>query len=117
MTDKFVLNASCAVSVSIHDCFSCLFTGEYVSSGSDDGRWLIWEKRTGRLVKMLNGDEAGNVVFPSERFGLLVFSSSMVLMKLFLSSTVVNCVQCHPHDFVVATSGIDSTIKVRMMVL
>ncbi|XP_027353621.1 WD and tetratricopeptide repeats protein 1 isoform X2 [Abrus precatorius] len=57
--------------------------GEYVASGSDDGRWFIWEKRTGRLVKMLNGDES-----------------------------VVNCVQCHPFDFVVATSGIDSTIKI-----
>ncbi|KAJ7958942.1 WD and tetratricopeptide repeats protein 1 [Quillaja saponaria] len=57
--------------------------GEYVASGSDDGRWFIWEKKTGRLIKMLNGDEA-----------------------------VVNCVQCHPFDFVVATSGIDRTIKV-----
>lgn len=25
---------------------------------------------------------------------------------------VVNCVQCHPFDCVVATSGIDSTIKI-----
>ncbi|XP_004501616.1 protein ALTERED SEED GERMINATION 2 [Cicer arietinum] len=57
--------------------------GEYVASGSDDGRWFIWEKRTGRLMKMLNGDES-----------------------------VVNCIQCHPFDFVVATSGIDSTIKI-----
>ncbi|BFG19391.1 hypothetical protein CerSpe_056640 [Prunus speciosa] len=57
--------------------------GEYVASGSDDGRWFIWEKRTGRLIKMLQGDEA-----------------------------VVNCVQCHPFDCVVATSGIDNTIKI-----
>ncbi|KAH1245130.1 WD and tetratricopeptide repeats protein 1 [Glycine max] len=57
--------------------------GEYVASGSDDGRWFIWEKCTGRLIKMLSGDES-----------------------------VVNCVQCHPFDFVVATSGIDSTIKI-----
>ncbi|XVF36615.1 hypothetical protein REPUB_Repub19eG0072400 [Reevesia pubescens] len=56
--------------------------GEYVASGSDDGRWFIWEKRTGRLIKMLLGDDA-----------------------------VVNCVQCHPFDCFVATSGIDSTIK------
>lgn len=34
--------------------------GEYVASGSDDGRWFIWEKRTGRLIKMLTGDDAGN---------------------------------------------------------
>ncbi|KAK8696599.1 hypothetical protein V6N13_001732 [Hibiscus sabdariffa] len=56
--------------------------GEYVASGSDDGRWFIWEKRTGRLIKMLLGDGA-----------------------------VVNCIQCHPFDCFVATSGIDSTIK------
>ncbi|XP_022768413.1 WD and tetratricopeptide repeats protein 1-like isoform X2 [Durio zibethinus] len=56
--------------------------GEYVASGSDDGRWFIWEKQTGRLIKMLLGDDA-----------------------------VVNCVQCHPFDCFVATSGIDNTIK------
>ncbi|KAM2493031.1 hypothetical protein PS1_044506 [Malus domestica] len=57
--------------------------GEYVASGSDDGRWFVWEKRTGRLIKMFQGDEA-----------------------------VVNCIQCHPFDCVVATSGIDNTIKI-----
>ncbi|KZV43363.1 WD and tetratricopeptide repeats protein 1 [Dorcoceras hygrometricum] len=57
--------------------------GEYVASGSDDGRWFIWEKKSGRLLKMLRGDEA-----------------------------VVNCIQCHPYDCVIATSGIDSTIKI-----
>lgn len=35
--------------------------GEYIASGSDDGRWFIWEKRTGRLVKMLHGDDAGKI--------------------------------------------------------
>ncbi|KAA0038676.1 WD and tetratricopeptide repeats protein 1 isoform X1 [Cucumis melo var. makuwa] len=56
--------------------------GEYVASGSDDGRWFIWEKRTGRLIKILVGDGA-----------------------------VVNCVQSHPFDCAIATSGIDNTIK------
>lgn len=56
--------------------------GEFVASGSDDGRWFIWEKMTGRLIKVLAGDDA-----------------------------VVNCVQCHPFDCAVATSGIDDTIK------
>ncbi|XP_022133740.1 WD repeat protein iqw1 isoform X2 [Momordica charantia] len=56
--------------------------GEYVASGSDDGRWFIWEKGTGRLIKILFGDGA-----------------------------VVNCVQCHPYDCAIATSGIDNTIK------
>jgi len=53
-----------------------------VASGSDDGRWFIWLKKTGRLIKMLNGDES-----------------------------VVNCVQSHPFDCAIATSGIDNTIK------
>ncbi|KAK1263617.1 hypothetical protein QJS04_geneDACA011951 [Acorus gramineus] len=57
--------------------------GEYVASGSDDGRWYIWEKSTGRLMKLLLGDES-----------------------------VVNCIQCHPFDCTIATSGIDSTIKI-----
>ncbi|XP_047327298.1 protein ALTERED SEED GERMINATION 2 [Impatiens glandulifera] len=57
--------------------------GEYIASGSDDGRWFIWEKKTGRLIKMLTGDEA-----------------------------VVNCIQSHPYDCAVATSGIDTTIKI-----
>ncbi|XP_022976302.1 WD and tetratricopeptide repeats protein 1-like [Cucurbita maxima] len=56
--------------------------GEYVASGSDDGRWFIWEKKTGRLIKILVGDGA-----------------------------VVNCVQSHPFDCAIATSGIDNTIK------
>ncbi|KAG0567303.1 hypothetical protein KC19_7G125100 [Ceratodon purpureus] len=56
--------------------------GEFVASGSDDGRWFIWSKKTGRLIKMLNGDE-----------------------------NVVNCVQSHPFDCAIATSGIDNTIK------
>eukprot|EP00250_Pteridium_aquilinum_P006788 c16632_g1_i1 orf=293-2560(+) len=56
--------------------------GDYVASGSDDGRWFIWHKKTGRLLKLLKGDES-----------------------------VVNCVQCHPFDCAIATSGIDNTIK------
>ncbi|KAJ7516416.1 hypothetical protein O6H91_22G057700 [Diphasiastrum complanatum] len=56
--------------------------GEFIASGSDDGRWFIWHKKTGRLLKMLAGDES-----------------------------VVNCVQGHPFDCSVATSGIDSSIK------
>lgn len=36
-----------------------IFPGEYVASGSDDGRWFIWEKETGRLIKILVGDGAG----------------------------------------------------------
>ncbi|XP_028078369.1 WD and tetratricopeptide repeats protein 1 isoform X3 [Camellia sinensis] len=38
--------------------------GEYVASGSDDGRWFIWEKRTGRLIKVLVGDDAVSYISP-----------------------------------------------------
>ena len=55
---------------------------QYVAAGSDDGRFFIWEKATGRLVRALKGDEA-----------------------------IVNCVQPHPHHMVVATSGIDPVIR------
>lgn len=35
------------------------------------------------------------------------------MIKMLLGDeAVVNCVQCHPFDCVVATSGIDSTIKI-----
>ncbi|KAF6160671.1 hypothetical protein GIB67_019611 [Kingdonia uniflora] len=71
--------------------------GEYIASGSDDGRWFIWDKKTGILVKMLAGDEAAEMLYSS---------------NLFCFAVVVNCVQCHPSDCTIATSGIDSTIKI-----
>ncbi|RYR42055.1 hypothetical protein Ahy_A08g038501 isoform B [Arachis hypogaea] len=80
MNQRFI--GHCNVGTDIKQASFLGQRGEFVASGSDDGRWFIWEKGTGRLIKMLNGDES-----------------------------VVNCVQCHPFDFVVATSGIDSTIK------
>uniref|UniRef100_A0A1D1ZD60 WD and tetratricopeptide repeats protein 1 n=1 Tax=Anthurium amnicola TaxID=1678845 RepID=A0A1D1ZD60_9ARAE len=73
----------CNVGTDIKQASFLGLQGEYIASGSDDGRWFIWEKRTGRLIKMLLGDEA-----------------------------VVNCVQCHPFDCTVVTSGIDYTIKI-----
>ncbi|KAJ9166500.1 hypothetical protein P3X46_021247 [Hevea brasiliensis] len=81
MKQRFV--GHCNVGTDIKQASFLGQRGEYVASGSDDGRCFIWEKQTGRLIKMLNGDEA-----------------------------VVNCVQCHPFDCVVATSGIDNTIKI-----
>ncbi|KAJ9146499.1 hypothetical protein P3X46_028758 [Hevea brasiliensis] len=81
MKQRFV--GHCNVGTDIKQASFLGQRGEYVASGSDDGRWFIWEKQTGRLIKMLLGDEA-----------------------------VVNCVQCHPFDCVVATSGIDNTIKI-----
>lgn len=81
MRQRFV--GHCNIGTDIKQASFLGLGGKYVASGSDCGRWFIWEKRTGRLIKMLAGDE-----------------------------TVVNCVQCHPFDCVVATSGIDNTIKI-----
>lgn len=55
---------------------------EYVISGSDCGRIFIWKKRGGKLVAMMKGDDS-----------------------------VVNCLEPHPHTTVLATSGIDDTVK------
>lgn len=49
-----------------------MFLGGFVASGSDDGRWFIWEKKTGRLIKVLAGDDAGN-------FFLLIFMDIIVI--------------------------------------
>jgi len=89
-----------------------------VASGSDDGRWFVWEKQTGRLIKMLLGDEAGSFLSPCDSVWFLLRFTSLFLVifdLFFFCFTVVNCVQCHPFDCVVATSGIDSTIKVGLM--
>lgn len=56
---------------------------EYVISGSDCGRMFIWRKKGGKLVALMKGDD-----------------------------TVVNCLEPHPHATILATSGIDDTIKV-----
>jgi len=56
---------------------------DFVLSGSDCGRVFIWDRHTAELVMLLEGDRH-----------------------------VVNCVQPHPFDPVLATSGIDHDIKI-----
>ncbi|OQR94054.1 hypothetical protein THRCLA_08261 [Thraustotheca clavata] len=61
------------------------FFGEedgHIVAGSDDGYAYIWEKSTGQLVNALHADE-----------------------------DIVNCVQCHPTEPVLATSGIESVVR------
>ncbi|RUO95625.1 hypothetical protein BC936DRAFT_143592 [Jimgerdemannia flammicorona] len=56
---------------------------EFILSGSDDRRVFVWDRKTAKIVCLLEGD-----------------------------SRVVNCVQPHPHhDPILATSGIDSDVK------
>ncbi|KAF2031285.1 WD and tetratricopeptide repeat-containing protein [Setomelanomma holmii] len=56
---------------------------EYVVSGSDSGHVFIWDRKTAQLVNILEGD-----------------------------GEVVNVVQGHPYEPMMAVSGIDHTIKV-----
>ena len=55
---------------------------DFVLSGSDCGHVFGWERATGRLVLLLEADRH-----------------------------VVNCIQPHPFDPVLATSGIDYNVK------
>eukprot|EP00958_Prasinococcus_capsulatus_P030485 scaffold8141_cov430-Prasinococcus_capsulatus_cf.AAC.2 len=56
--------------------------GDCVASGSDDGHWFLWDKKTGRLLARLEGDQH-----------------------------VVNCVQSCPTLPLIASCGIDNTVK------
>lgn len=56
--------------------------GAYIVAGSDDGRAFIWEKASGKLVNAIEADE-----------------------------DIVNCVQPHPFDACLATSGIENVIR------
>jgi len=56
---------------------------EYIISGSDCGNFFIWDKKTTKLLNILEGD-----------------------------SEVVNVVQGHPYEPLIAVSGIDNTVKI-----
>lgn len=56
---------------------------EYVVSGSDEGNFFMWEKSTGRLHGIYEGD-----------------------------GSIVNVIEGHPRLPLIAVSGIDTTVKV-----
>ncbi|XP_064627626.1 WD and tetratricopeptide repeats protein 1-like [Lineus longissimus] len=56
--------------------------GQYIVAGSDDGSFFIWEKNTGNIVRVLRGDDS-----------------------------IVNCLQPHPTQCLLATSGIDPVVR------
>ena len=57
--------------------------GNFIVSGSDDGNIYIWEKSTGNLIKGFHGDQ-----------------------------NIVNCVQWNPNFAMLASSGIENTVKI-----
>ncbi|KAG6786327.1 hypothetical protein POTOM_007927 [Populus tomentosa] len=64
---------------------------DYMAGVSDDGRWFIWEKRTGRLIKMLLGDEAGLVISSKQFVDVLNLKSNSTIscLRFMLSFTLV----------------------------
>jgi nuclear receptor interaction protein len=56
---------------------------EYVVSGSDCGNLFIWDRKTSQLLNILEGD-----------------------------NEVVNVIQAHPYEPMLAVSGLDSTVKI-----
>lgn len=70
---------------------------------------LYGRKEQEGLLKCLQGMElvSGNYISTSFSVTFLI-----LLLMCFTFSIVVNCIQSHPFDCAVATSGIDNTIKV-----
>ncbi|CAM8990931.1 unnamed protein product [Rhodiola kirilowii] len=56
---------------------------DYVTSGSDCGRIFIWKKKCGVLIRVMEADKY-----------------------------IVNCIESHPHTMVLASSGIESDVKI-----
>jgi len=56
--------------------------GQFIVAGSDDGLFFVWDKSTENNLLILKGD-----------------------------TSIVNCLQPHPSEFMLATSGIDNEVK------
>jgi len=56
--------------------------GQFIMAGSDDGKFFIWDRCSGNIVRVLVGDES-----------------------------IVNCLQGHPNTPLLATSGIDPVVR------
>lgn len=59
------------------------FFGDFVVAGSDDGSFFVWDRETTNIVKIIKGDES-----------------------------IVNCLQPHPSTCCLATSGIESVVRI-----
>ena len=56
--------------------------GQFVVAGSDDGSFFVWDKKTCNIVRVMKGDDS-----------------------------IVNCLQPHPSICLLASSGIDSVVR------
>ncbi|ODM96150.1 WD and tetratricopeptide repeats protein 1 [Orchesella cincta] len=67
------------------DIKEATFFGNFVVAGSDDGSFYIFDRETTNIVKIMKGDES-----------------------------IVNCLQPHPSSCCLATSGIESVVRIWM---
>jgi WD40 repeat protein len=61
---------------------------ELIASGSDDGNFFLWNKSTGKLHGIYEGD-----------------------------GSIVNVIEQHPSLPLIAVSGIDTTVKVSITII
>ncbi|CAI5500806.1 unnamed protein product [Closterium sp. Naga37s-1] len=80
---------------------------EYVASGSDCGHVFLWRKVGGQLVAMMPGD-----VHVSAWGGMCVDGGCGGCACEKVRAPVVNCLEPHPSATILATSGIESTVKI-----
>ncbi|KAJ6954647.1 hypothetical protein NC652_006172 [Populus alba x Populus x berolinensis] len=73
--------------------------GDYMAGVSDDGRWFIWEKRTGRSIKMLLGDEAGSFLSPCDSVWFMLFFTSLHFYLLNFRMLPLHTIQLNSMKF------------------
>ena len=77
---------------------------EYIMSGSDCGHLFIWDKKSSKLVQILDGDGEVVNVMQSTWFPAFFLARQDVFL--------LTCMEGHPNEPMIAVSGIDSTIKI-----
>ena len=84
---------------------------EYVVSGSDDGHLFIWDKKTGEVVNILEGDgQVVNVIQGTSLFPHLLCPCRNPIYKSYKQMLILTA--GHPCEPLLAVSGIDNTIKI-----
>lgn len=80
---------------------------EFIMSGSDCGNIFIWDKTTEAIVQWLRGDEGGavNCLEGIKSIFNRLYRAWQIFTLFFLSIG-------HPHFPIIATSGIDSDVKI-----
>lgn len=101
----------------VKDCNFLGTRADKVCSGSDDGSWFVWDRDTGRLEGLWEGDGdvvngtyllylAAQVPLSSETSTWTIHSPTRAKRRL-----IATVMEQHPTLPIVAVSGIDNTVK------